>query len=97
MFVARIASILVFFSMLAFVSSVNANCVCRCSSGKNRPFCSNTTELPPICAPVVCPITPPSITPIQQPQIPPIGTRSCSQQQVLNPYSKQYEWRSVCR
>jgi hypothetical protein len=74
----------------------NANCVCRCVNGSVEPICSSSIDLPPICAPTICPIVPPSIAPIQPPTVPPIGTSYCSQQQVLNPYTNQYEWRRVC-
>jgi len=83
-------------TLLAF-SEANADCVCRCTNGQNVPLCSNTLEIPPICPPRVCPIAPPSIEPIQAPQLPPLGTQNCWQQQVLNPYTNQYEWRRVCR
>jgi hypothetical protein len=41
-------------------------------------------------------LPPPSIAPIQPARIPPLGTSQCSQQQVLNPHTHQYEWRSIC-
>ncbi len=83
---------------LVFISfGAQAACVCRCSNGQNQPFCSGALDLPPICAPMVCPIVPPSITPIQAPQLPPLGTTQCHPQQVLNPYTNRYEWQTVCR
>jgi hypothetical protein len=82
---------------LLTVSGAYAGCVCRCTNGQNVPLCSSTLDLPPICPPTVCPIQPPSIAPIQSPQLPPLGTQNCQQQQVLNPYTHQYEWRRVCR
>jgi hypothetical protein len=80
-----------------FAIVANADCVCRCMNGQNVPLCDNAIDLRPICPPMVCPITPPSVTPIQAPVLPPIGTQSCSQQQVLNPRTGQYEWRTICR
>jgi hypothetical protein len=73
-----------------------AGCQCLCSNGENRPFCTSAMDLPPICPPRVCPLAPPSIAPIQAPRLPPIGTTDCRQQQVLNPYTGRYEWKSVC-
>jgi hypothetical protein len=75
----------------------SAACVCRCVNGQMQPLCSSTLDLPPICPPTLCPLVPPSIAPIAPPALPPLGTTYCSQQQVLNPYTRQYEWRRVCR
>jgi hypothetical protein len=75
----------------------HAQCVCRCSGGENVPFCSSTLDIPPICSPRVCPIAPPSIAPLPSLRLPPLGTSECRQQQVLNPYTNRYEWKSVCR
>lgn len=74
-----------------------AACVCRCVNGEVKPICEKAIDLPPICSPTICPIVPPRIEPIQRPQIPPIGTKECRQQQVLNPYTRQYEWKTVCQ
>ncbi len=74
-----------------------AECVCRCVNGVAQPLCRSTMDLPPICSPQVCPIVPPSIAPIPAPRIPPIGTKECRQEQVYNPATKQYEWKSVCK
>jgi len=95
----RIAAIVVaaWFVSLFPLSQANANCVCRCTNGQNVPLCSSTLDIPPICAPTICPIPPPAIEPIQPPQLPPLGTQTCWQQQVLNPYTHQYEWQRVCR
>jgi hypothetical protein len=32
-----------------------------------------------------------------EPQLPPLGTQNCWQQQVLNPYTNQYQWQRVCQ
>ncbi len=78
-------------------SSAGAACVCRCVNGEVKPLCQNAIDLPPICAPLVCPIVPPRVEPIMPPKVPPVGTSSCHQEQVLNPYTRQYEWKIVCR
>lgn len=82
---------------LFLATSAQGQCVCRCVNGEMRPLCTSAIDLPPICPPTVCPLTPPSIAPIQPPTLPPLGTTSCSQQQVYNPRTGQYEWRSICR
>lgn len=74
-----------------------AACSCECINGSVQAVCSNSLDIRPICPPRICPIVPPSIQPIQTPYIPPIGTSGCRQEQVLNPYTNQYEWRSICR
>jgi hypothetical protein len=73
-----------------------AACVCRCVDGVMQPLCDSSIDLPPICPITVCAIAPPSIKPIQPLGNLPIGTSQCSQRQVLNPNTRQYEWRSVC-
>jgi len=80
----------------SFSGAANAGCVCRCVNGEVRPLCSSSMDLPPICSPSICPITPPSIAPITAPSLPPLGTTNCTQQQVLNPRTNQYEWKKVC-
>jgi len=85
-------------ALLALMSTdVAAQCVCRCVSGEVQPICRSTLDIPPICAPQICPIVPPSIEPIQPPRVPPIGTKDCRQEQVYNPRTRQYEWKTVCR
>lgn len=74
----------------------NADCVCTCVNGRAQALCSSSFELPPICPPTICPIVPPSIRPITPPSVPPVGTSSCGPEQVLNPYTGQYEWQIVC-
>jgi hypothetical protein len=84
-------------SFLAFLTaSAEASCVCRCVDGQMQPLCSSSIDLPLICPMTTCPLTPPSIAPIQPTQLPPLGTSQCSQGQVLNPATRQYEWRSIC-
>lgn len=93
----HVLSFLPILASVLIVSDANADCVCRCTNGQNAPLCSSALDIPPICPPRVCPIQPPSIAPVQAPQLPPLGTQNCWQQQVLNPYTNQYEWRRVCR
>ena len=84
------------FLLLFLPLKVFASCQCSCVSGQVRAICTSTLDIKPICSPRVCPITTPSIKPIQSPSIPPIGTKSCTQQQVYNEYTKRYEWKKVC-
>jgi hypothetical protein len=74
-----------------------AACQCRCVGGEMQPICSSAMEIRPICPPTVCGIVPPSIAPIATPMVPPIGATTCGPQQVLNPFTHQYEWRTLCR
>jgi len=70
--------------------------VCRCVDGEMQPLCESSVDVPPVCPVAVCAIVPPPVRPIQPLGIPPLGTSQCSQRQVLNPTTRQYEWRSVC-
>jgi hypothetical protein len=88
---------ILFGSFLLISGGVRADCVCRCVDGQVKAICQNAIDLKPICAPQVCQIVPPSVKPIQSPTVPPVGTKSCSQQQVFNPASGKYEWKSICR
>ena len=86
-----------FIIMFGFNNHSFARCSCECVGGNVVPICQNATDLQPICPPRICPLTPPSIAPIQNPTLPPLGTSNCQQQQVLNPATGRYEWRSLCR
>jgi len=80
-----------------FSGQVQAVCVCRCVDGEMQPLCSSSSiDLPPICPMTACPMAPPSVAPIRPMQITPLGASQCSQQQVMNPATRQYEWRRVC-
>ncbi len=79
------------------LAAADAECICTCVDGQNVPLCRNAIDLQPLCPARICPIVPLRIQPINPPTIPPLGTSGCSQQQVLNPYTGQYEWRQVCQ
>ncbi len=79
------------------ISPASASCICRCVGGFVQAICSSSLDVEPICAPQVCPVVPPSVTPVQPPIVPPIGTNACGPSQVFNPYTGQYEWRTLCR
>ena len=81
---------------LALITRAQASCECRCVGGETQALCSSSIDIPPICPTTVCPIPLPSIAPIRLSGLPPLGTTQCSQQQVLNPSTHQYEWRRVC-
>jgi hypothetical protein len=74
-----------------------ANCECKCIDGEVRAVCSSSIDVKPICSPRICPIVPPSVRPIQSPTVPPIGTEVCEKKQVYNEYTRQYEWKTICR
>ena len=78
-------------------NAAEARCVCRCVNGNMQPLCSSTLDIPPICPPTVCQIRTPSLAPLPSLKLPPLGTTSCRQAQVLNPYTGRYEWKRVCR
>lgn len=83
---------------IAFMGmDASARCVCRCTNGVNIPICERANDPQPACPPMICPIAPPSITPIQMPVPPPPGTTNCMKQQVLNPVTGKYEWRTICQ
>ena len=77
--------------------AAEAECICACVNGQVQTLCSSTLDIRPICAPQICPIVPPSIQPIAPPTIPPLGTSQCELKQVLNPVTKQYEWKRICQ
>lgn len=82
--------------VLLFSSAAFADCICQCVNGEVQSICSSSIDLPPICAPRVCPIVPPAVHPIDPPVIPPIGTNKCESKQVWNQYTEQHEWRLIC-
>ena len=74
-----------------------AACSCQCVNGQMQPICNNSMDMPPMCPPTMCPMTPPSVAPISPSTMPPLGTSQCSNEQVLNQYTRQYEWKRICR
>jgi hypothetical protein len=80
----------------AFSTVAYADCTCQCVNGHMQPLCDNAIDLPPICPPTVCPIMSPSIAPISPPTLPPLGTTSCQQARVCDPYGN-CRWEQVCR
>lgn len=89
---------LIVFLLFAFTVTVaHAACRCACVNGSVQTICERSYDIRPVCVPRMCPMTPPSVRPIQKPMVPPIGATRCRQYQVLNPYTGQYEWRTLCR
>jgi hypothetical protein len=72
-----------------------ASCTCQCVDGEMQPLCSSSIDIPPICPPRICPIAGPSIAPINPPTIPPLGTSSCRQARICDPYGN-CRWQQVC-
>jgi hypothetical protein len=91
------AGIIAATTMVLFTSASQARCVCRCVNGNMEPICSSSLDIPPVCPATLCGITPPSVRPISPPVIPPIGTRNCRKEQVQNPYTGIYQWKTICR
>jgi hypothetical protein len=79
----------------SFTTSAEAACSCQCVNGKAQALCSSALEIPQPCV-QICPPAVPSAT-ILPPVVPPPGTQQCRVQQVLNPYTHQYEAKQVCR
>jgi len=82
---------------IVLIASADAACVCRCVDGAMQPLCESSIDLPPMCPATSCALAPPAVAPIQPSVLPPLGATRCSQRQVLNPASNQYEWRTICR
>ena len=76
-------------------TSTGSGCSCECVNGQMTPLCSSTLDIPPICT-GTCPLAMPGIAPISSPDMPPLGTKTCSNEQVYNSTTYQYEWRKVC-
>lgn len=83
-------------ALVLFASPAYANCTCACVDGRVQALCEPGPQLPPLCGPRLCQTPGPSLRPLQGPVLPPLGTRSCSQRQVLNPYTNQYNWQLIC-
>ena len=74
-----------------------ASCTCQCVGGHSRSVCSSAIDQPLQCSMYFCPGSGGSAKPPNIPMAPPQGASSCSQQQVLNPGTRQYEWRTLCQ
>ena len=85
--------------LLNLTGVADAACRCVCIEGYStpQPLCDSSIEVRPICAPRVCPVAQPSVPPVQAPVVPPVGTTNCQQEHVFNPFTGQYEWKTVCR
>ena len=77
-------------------SSAYSACTCECINGEVQAICSSSLDLPPICASRICPLVPPSIASLDSLTLPPLGTSHCTNMQVYNSYTYQYEWEEVC-
>lgn len=75
----------------------DAACVCRCVNGDMKALCESSIDVPPVCPPTVCAVVPPKVAPVDPPRVPPVGTTQCKSEQVYNPATRQYEWKSICR
>ena len=84
-------------ALFLYASASVGECVCRCVNGEVKQLCRSSIDVPAVCGPQVCPIVPPRVEPISPPRVPPIGTSGCKMEQVLNPATRQYEWKQVCR
>lgn len=74
----------------------SGGCQCACVNGRMQSMCANPSGPTLICS-GSCPSAPTSIAPITPGVVSPVGTDRCSQQQVLNPKTGIYQWRTVCR
>jgi hypothetical protein len=83
-------------TILLISTAAYAECECQCVNGQMQSMCSNTTDIPRICPPSICPMTPPSVTPIMPPMVAPPGATRCHSDQIYNPVTGMYEWRSAC-
>jgi hypothetical protein len=88
-------TVLVGFILALSASAASAACVCRCVDGETRAICTSPADSRPICVQNLCPLTRPA-QPVDSIPAQPIGRPGCSQQQVLNPRTGQYQWRQVC-
>ncbi len=86
--------LLVFGSVLIALQSAHASCVCRCVAGEVKPICTQAIDMPPICAPAICPASP-AVLPSNR--IPAFGSESCSRQSVFDPRTGRYETKTICQ
>lgn len=80
--------------IFSIVSPAQAECFCQCVDGVHQPICDSAAELPPQCAPQLCPATSFQIRPADEDVIEPIGTQRCVPRQVFE--NGQYVWRELC-
>jgi hypothetical protein len=82
---------------LGSYGAAEASCRCVCVNGAMQAVCYNSSEPEPPCPGSYCPPVPGYAEPPNRATLPPVGTTSCSNQMVLNPYTHAYEWRQLCR
>lgn len=83
-----------FWLLAAFFDPARAECICACVDGTNSAICSTDSELPPACAPELCPTVNYEIAPVDPDIIEPAGTQQCIMRQVEE--NGRYVWRSLC-
>ena len=84
--------------LITFSSSAFANCSCQCVNGELAAICTGNVNVQPTCAPRACPPAPASVSMAIQPvSSQGAGGSTCAPVQVLNPVSRQYELKVLCR
>lgn len=74
----------------AFSAPAEAGCACQCIDGQMQPACTNSFDIPPICALRTCPFG-------SGPKTPPVGARSsCVQVKSCDIYG-HCTWKQVCQ
>lgn len=90
----RLVLTLIFMSL--FPGGSVADCVCRCVDGEMQAICEDVLDIAPFCPMRHCPLEPLELKPLPSLRLPPLLTKRCEHKQVLNPRTKQYEWRELC-
>ncbi len=75
----------------------NAACECHCVGGEMQPICETPGETPPACPPTICTLPPYSGAPSSTPPTPPVGIATCAPEQVEDPQTHKFEWRTICQ
>ena len=66
----RFVLLMVVFTAVSAGAQKTSSCRCTCVNGEVKALCSSSIDVPPICAPRVCPIVTPSVKPVAPPRVP---------------------------
>lgn len=86
----------IFFILFVISGASWAACRCVCVNGQSQSVCERAIDLPKTCGAQLCPLPGAALQPLNKPRVPPTGTKRCEPMRILNPDTREYEWRTLC-
>ena len=84
-------------TLMAMTGAAAASCSCECVNGHAENVCQSSIDLKQLCTNSCAPSIPDYGAPRNNYSVlPPLGTTKCTNEQVMNPYTHQYETKTLC-